>query len=264
VKYIAFLFVLLFFACNPFPKKDKHPEVPLLADLLKDTAKFKKVIGAEQFKDVAFLKNDRIILIPNQSSLPFKIIDANNNVILEEVFDWNLPFYIDKEGHLYFNRQKYFFPDYKKHENFKTVVIRDSLAKKSATLQNLDDSLSTRAIEEYKIELLTKYGLEPCENIPLQSERCDVFEIKNGALIVRQPELFKNDFAKAGKDISKFDDDILIRWDNGKLPSPVYLCYYQMDNQKFKCNEMTFPKLITLSGKRYLYSVNVGLYQLQN
>lgn len=263
MKYIAFLFVLLFFACNPFPKKDKHPEVSLLADLLKDTAKFKKVIGAEQFKDIAFLKNDRIILIPNQSNLPFKIIDANNNVILEKVFDWKLPFYIDIEGNLYFNMQKYFLPDYKKYEPFKTVVIQDSLEQKSSALKKMDDSLSAKAIEAYKINLLARYGLEPCENIPLQSGKCDVFEIKKGALIVRQPELFKNDFTKQTKDIGKFDDDVLIKWNNGKLPNPVYLSYYQMDGQKFKCDSMIFPKMITLGGKKFLFSSNIGLYQLQ-
>ncbi|WP_316845278.1 hypothetical protein [Pedobacter psychrodurus] len=264
MKYLVCLFVLSLFACNPIPKKDSHPEVPYLSDLLKDSSKFKKIAGADQVKEIMFLKNDRIMLIPNQSGLAFKIIDANNNVILEEVFDWKLPFYIDKEGNLYFNRQKYFFPDYKKHEDFKTVVIQDSLTAKSAALQNLNDSLSTKAIEEYNIKLQARYGLEPCENIPLKSGNCDVFEIINGALVVRQPDLFKNDFAKVAEEVAKFDDDILIRWDNGKLPNPVYLSYYQMQNQKFKCNAMTFPKLIGLSGKSYLYAANVGLYQLRN
>jgi len=55
----------------------------------------------------------------------------------------------------------------------------------------MDDSLSAKAIEAYKINLLARYGLEPCENIPLQSGKCDVFEIKKEALIVRQPELLK-------------------------------------------------------------------------
>lgn len=262
MKYIAILILLLLFACNPIPKEDSHPEVPLLADLLKDTAKFKKVIGTEQLREIVLLKNDKIILIPNQSSLPFKLIDVNHHVILEKVFDWKLPFYIDKTGNLYFDRQKYFYPDYKKYEDFKTVVIRDSLEQEADKLNDVSDSLSTKQIEAYEIKLLATYSLEPCENVPLQDNQCDVFEIRNGVLLVRQPELFKNDFAKQQTDIDKFDDDVLIKWNNGKLPNPVYLSYYQMGNQKFKCDRMTVPKMVILGQKKYLISPDFGLYQL--
>ncbi len=38
IKYLN-----IFFACNPISKKDSHPEVPYLNDLLKDSNRLKKV-----------------------------------------------------------------------------------------------------------------------------------------------------------------------------------------------------------------------------
>ena len=250
------------FACNPFPKDDAHPDVPLLEDLLKDKSKFKKIVDMENLSDVIFLKDDRILLKPDHSNLPFKIINLKNELILEEKYDWDVPFYIDKQGDLYFNREKYDYPDYKKHENFKTIVFQDSLSQKSEEVKNLSDSVGLKTLKDYEIELLKPFGLAPCEYTIVNTERCDVFEVRNNALIVRQNERFKIDFLKPKNDIPKFDDDVLIAWHNGKLPNPVYLAYYQINNIKFKCDNMTYPKTILIGGRMHIYTYGLGVYQI--
>ncbi|MFD2287097.1 hypothetical protein GJU39_10640 [Pedobacter petrophilus] len=249
-------------ACNPFPKDDSHPELPLLEDLIKDKSKFKKVVGMGNLSEIIFLKDDRILLKPDNSNLPFKISSLKNELILEEIYDWNVPFYIDKQGDLFFNRQKYHYPDYKKHEDFKTIVVQDSLNQKSEEVQNLNDSVGLKALKDYEVELLKPFDLTPCEYIIVNTERCDVFEVRNNALIVRQDEHFKIDFLKPKTDITKFDDDVLIAWHNGKLPNPVYLAYYQINNMKFKCDNMTYPKTIVIGGKMHIYVNSFGLYEI--
>ncbi len=262
-KLIFLLFGTVFlFACNPFPEDDAHPEVPLLEDLVKDKSNFKKIVGMENLIEIIFLKDDRILLKPDDSSLPFKIINSENEVILADKYDWSLPFYIDKHGDLYFNLKKHFYPDYKKHEGFKTIVLQDSLSKKSEEVKDLNDSLGLKIWQDYEVELLKPFGLVPCQNTIVNTEQCDFFEVRNNTLIVRQDERFKIDFLKPKKDIPKFDDDVLIAWHNGKLPNPVYLAYYQINNIKFKCDDMTYPQTIVISGKMHIYSANLGLYQI--
>lgn len=257
---LVFLMATLL-ACNPFPKKDTHPEVPFLADLVKDTTKFIKVLGMEQLSEVTFLKDDRILLRPDNSKLPFKIIDIHGTVIIEKIFDWKLPFYLDKEGNLYFNKEKYDYPDYKKHDYFKTVVFKDSIDKKSEALgSQFADSIKFKMLDDYEIKLLEPYGLKPCEYQVVHRERCNVFEVKNNVLLVRQDDLNKNDFAKLPAVPETFDDDILVRWQNGRIASPVYLEYYQVAKYKFKCEDMTQPKMIKLKGQNYLFSYSLGLF----
>lgn len=251
-------------ACNPFPKKDTHPEAPFLADLVKDTTKFIKVLGTEQLSEVVFLKDDRILLKPDNSHLPFKIIDIHGTVIIEKIFDWKLPFYLDKQGNLYFNREKYDYPDYKKHDYFKTVVFKDSIDKKSEALGvQFTDSIKFKMLDDYEIKLLQSYGLKPCEYQVLNKEKCDVFEIKNNVLLVRQDDLSKNDFAKLPVMPETFDDDVLVRWQNGRIAYPVYLVYYQVAKYKFKCEDMTLPNVITLKGQDYLFSYALGLFLIK-
>lgn len=251
-------------SCNPFPKKDTHPEVPFLADLVKDTTKFIKVLGTEHLSELVFLKDDRILLKPDDSHLPFKIIDIHGTVIIEKTFDWKLPFYLDKQGDLYFNREKYDYPDYKKHDYFKTVVFKDSIDRKSEALgSQFADSIKFKMLDDYEIELLQPYGLKPCEYQVVHRERCDVFEVKNNALLVRQDDLYKNDFAKSPAAPETFDDDILIRWQNGRIASPVYLVYYQVAKYKVKCEDMTQPKMIKLKGQNYLFSYSLGLFLIK-
>ena len=260
---LVFLMATLL-ACNPFPKKDTHPEVPFLEDLIKDSTKFIKVLGTEHLSEIAFLKDDRILLKPDDSHLPFKIIDVHGTVIIEQTFDWKLPFYLDKQGNLYFNREKYEYPDYKKHDYFKTVVFKDSIDKKSATLDAaLSDSIRFKMLDAYEIELLQPYGLKPCDYQVVHREKCDVFEIKNNILLVRQDDLFKNDFATSSEVPKTFDDEVLIRWQNGRLPSPVYLVYYQVGKYKFKCEDMTLPNVIKLKGQNYLFSYSLGLFLIK-
>jgi hypothetical protein len=254
-------FIVALVACNPFPKKDTHPELPFLADLVKDTTKFIKVVSMEQVAEVTFLKDDRILLRPDNSHLPFKIIDINGTVIIEQLFDWKLPFYLDKQGNLYFNREKYDYPDYTKHDHFKTVVFKDSIDKKSTTLDSqFADSIKFKMLDAYEIELLAPYGLKPCEYQVVHRERCDVFEIRNNTLIVRQDDLRKNDFAKVPVAPEKFDEDVLIRWQNGRIAYPVYLAYYQVGKYKFKCEDMTLPTMIKLKGQNYLFSYDLGVF----
>jgi hypothetical protein len=251
-------------ACNPFPKKDTHPEVPFLADLVKDTTKFIKVLGMEQLSEVIFLKDDRILLKPDNSNLPFKIIDVHRTVIIEKIFDWKLPFYLDKQGALYFNREKYDYPDYKKHDYFKTVVFKDSIDKKSEALgSQFADSIKFKMLDDYEIKLLQPYGLKPCEYQVVNRERCDVFEVRDNVLLVRQDDLYKNDFAKLPVVPETFDDEILVRWQNARIAFPVYLVYYQVAKYKFKCEDMTLPEMIKLKGQDYLFSYALGLFLIK-
>lgn len=262
MRYASLIIFIFIIGCNPIPKKDAHPEVPLLMELLKDNSKFRKVLDTEDLSELIFLNDDRILIKPNNSNLPFKIIEVNKNVIFQDVYDWNLPFYIDKQGNLYFNRKKFFYPDYKKQEQFKTVVFADSLIKKSEQLKDLNDSLRLKSIDKYELELLKPYGLKPCEYTIVNTASCNVFTIRNGALLVRQTELFKTEIQKPKFEIPKFDDDVLIGWRNGKLPSPDYLAYYELNRQKFKCDDMTYPTTVTLQNKKYLYTASLGLYQV--
>ncbi|MDQ0595241.1 hypothetical protein QFZ37_003610 [Chryseobacterium ginsenosidimutans] len=259
---LLYLSLLFLFGCNPFPKKDKHPEVPIITDLLKDKTKFRKVADLTDLSEIIVLKDDRVLLKPNNSNLEFKIIDVGNKLIFKAKYDWKIPFYIDDHGDLYINRKKYFYPEYTKMQEFKTVVFQDSIDNKFADLSHLNDSLRSKAVDEYEKKLLKTYGLVPCEYQVVNTKSCDVFEIRNDALIIRQSELFKVDFLKPKKDIPKFDDDVLIAWRNGKVPTPTYLSYYQFDGLKFKCGHMTYPKTIRIAKKDYLYSPDFGLYEI--
>lgn len=264
MKNILFCMVVLLTSCNPFPKKDAHPEVPFLEDLLKDETKFKKIIGPENISEIIFLKDDKILLKPSNSELSFKIIDANKTVYFDQVADWKKPFYIDKAGNIYLNKQKYFYPDYKKHEDFKTVVFKDSLDKKSEQLgTKYPDSIKFKMLDEFEISLLKTYHLTPCEYTVVHQERCNIFEIRNNTLVVRQTELFKNDFSKLPTAIPKFDDDVLIRWENGKMVTPIYLAYHQLNTYQFKCDDMMMPTTINLNGKQYLFTHQFGLYLIK-
>ena len=262
MRYLFLFALLLVLGCNPIPKKDKHPEVPQLTDLLKDDSKFRKVTDMAGLSKLIFLNNDRILLKPDNSNSPVKIIDVDKNIVFEKVYDWKLPFYIDKEGNLYLNGKKFFYPDYKIQEDFKTVVIADSLSKKSEELKDLNDSLKMLALEKYELEILKPYGLKPCPYTIVNTERCNVFKIINQTLVVRQIELFKSELNVPKTTIPKFDDDVLIGWRNGKLPSPDYLAYYELKKQRFKCDDMVNPTTVTLKGKPYLFAPSLGLYQI--
>ena len=54
--YIFFFFTS---SCNPIPKKDTHPELPYLCDLLADTSKFNKIIDADTIFEIDFLKKTK-------------------------------------------------------------------------------------------------------------------------------------------------------------------------------------------------------------
>jgi len=262
MKYI-YLFVLLFvLGCNPIPKKDKHPEVPVLTELLKDETKFRKVADLNGLSEIIILNNERIFLKPDNSNSPFRIIDTDRNIIFEHLYDWKLPFYIDQQGNLYFNRKKFFSPDYQKQVEFKTVVFADSISKKYEELKYLNDSLRLKATDKYELEILKPYGLKPCEYTLVNSESCDIFKVINETLIVRQTALFKSELAMPKTEVPKFDDDILVGWRNGRLPSPDYLAYYQINKQKFKCDPMVSPLIVTLKGKPYLFGAGFGLYHI--
>lgn len=265
ILILKFAVCLLFLsACNPFPRKDTHPELPFLGDLLKDSTKFKRVIDTKDITTVAFLKDDRILLKPGYSNLPFKIIDINGKVIVAQKYDWKVPFYLDKKGNLYFNRERYDYPDYEKHTGFKTVVFQDSIDKKSEALgSQFADSIKFKMLDDYEVKLLQPFGLKPCEYQIVNTDECDVFEIKNNALLVRQVELYKNDFVKASVALEKFDKDVLIRWQNSRVAYPVYLAYYQVDNYKFKCEDTTLPRSISLKGQKYLFTYDYGLFLIK-
>ncbi|WP_431291831.1 hypothetical protein [Pedobacter sp. P26] len=58
-KFAGLMMMLLASACNPFPKKDSHPEVPLISDLLQDQGKFKLVTDMQNLSEIIFLEDDR-------------------------------------------------------------------------------------------------------------------------------------------------------------------------------------------------------------
>lgn len=262
MRYLLSFVLLLFFCCNPIPKKDKHPDVPQLIELLKDQSKFRKVTDMMGLSSLVFLNGDRILLKPDNSNSPVKIIDVDKSIMFEKIYDWKLPFYIDKQGNLYLDRKKFFYPDYKEQQDFKTVVIADSLNKKSEELNDLNDSLRMKALTRYELELLKPYGLKPCPYTIMNTKRCDVFRVINQTLVVRQTDLFKSELDIPTKEIPKFDDDVLIGWRNGKLPSPDYLAYYILKKQRFKCDDMIKPKTVMLKGKQYVFAPGLGLYQI--
>jgi len=206
MRYTGFIFILFALACNPFPKKDTHPDVPFITDLLKDKSKFKLITNMENLSEIIFLEDDQIFLKPDRSELPFKIIDVNQKLVFQGNFDWELPFFIDKKGNLYFNRKKYFYPDYRKSQDFKNVVFADSVSLKSESLKIDNDSLKIKALNEYESSLLKRYGYEPCEYPVVHQERCDIFEVKNETLFVRKDYIFDSNFSRTAKDVKEFDD----------------------------------------------------------
>ena len=261
-KFAGLIIMMFASACNPFPKKDNHPEVPLISDLLKDQRKFKLVTDMQNLSEIIFLEDDRIFLKPDRSDAPFKIIDVNQGIIFEKTYDWDLPFFIDKKANLYFNRKKYFYPDYRKSQDFKNVVFKDSLSAKSEELNIENDSLKLLALHKYETTLLKRYGYKPCEYVTVHQERCNIFEIKDETLFVRNDYLFNSEFSRTAKDVKKFDDDVLIRWQQGTLPSPVYMYYYKLGDLKFKGENLILPQVITLHHIKYLYSPDFGLYRI--
>mgnify|MGYP003574948089 CR=1 FL=1 len=262
MRYCYFILAIIILGCNPIPKKDAHPDVALLTDLLKDNSKFKKIIDMKDVSELIFLNDDRILIKPNNSNKPFKITDENGKVVFEEKYDWKLPFYVAKNGDLYFNKKKFFHPDYKRQEEFKTVVFADSLSKKAEELKDLNDSVALKELKNYEIALLKPYGLKPCPYTIVNTANCNVFKIINETLVVRDKELFHSELSVPKFAIDKFDDDVLIKWQNGRLPNPVYLAYYKLNEQKFKCDDMTLPTTVTLNSKTYLYAPSLGLYQV--
>lgn len=251
------------FACNPIPQKDAHPEVPLLTELLKDQQKFTMVTDMKDISDIIFLKNDRLFLQPNRSDLPFKIIDVNQHTIFEEVFDWEAPFFIDKSGNLYFNRKKYFYPDYRRSQDFKNIVFTDSIRQYHDGLNMENDSLAQIATDKYEEQLLKKYGYKPCKYDDKHPEQCEIFEVKDETLFVRRDYLFKSQFSNTAKDVKEFDDRVLTRWANGKIPYPVYMYYYKLGDLKFKVENGYHPSVIKIAGSKYLYTPDLGLFRIK-
>lgn len=262
------LFIMLFLAaCNPFPKKDTHPDLPLLSELLLKKEVFTKVLDYKAVSNISFLKDDRILVLPDHSDLPLKIIDGEGAIVFQEVYNFKKPLYLDQEGNLYCNGMKYFYPDYKRMTYFETVVINDSLNNKHAEfeLKNPGNDVLNRTLNEaYEKEFLEKYHLEPCDFVLVNEERCDVFEIRDNQLVVRQAELIKNDFAKKEQQLNQFDEPVLLRWENSRMVTPEYMYYYQINRElKFKLEEVEMLKFSILKGRTYL-DTPYGLFKFQS
>lgn len=262
------LFIMLFLAaCNPFPKKDTHPDLLLLSELLLKKEVFTKVLDYKAVSNISFLKDDRILVLPDHSDLPLKIIDGEGAIVFQEVYNFKKPLYLDQEGNLYCNGMKYFYPDYKRMTYFETVVINDSLNNKHAEfeLKNPGNDVLNRTLNEaYEKEFLEKYHLEPCDFVLVNEERCDVFEIRDNQLVVRQAELIKNDFAKKEQQLNQFDEPVLLRWENSRMVTPEYMYYYQINGElKFKLEEVEMLKFSILKGRTYL-DTPYGLFKFQS
>ncbi|AOM77459.1 hypothetical protein BFS30_09920 [Pedobacter steynii] len=259
--------MLFLAACNPFPKKDTHPDLPLLSELLLKKEAFTKVLDYKAVSNISFLKDDRILVLPDHSGLPLKITDEEGAIVFQKVYNFKKPLYLDQEGNLYCNDMKYFYPDYKRMTYFETVVINDSLNNKHAEfeLKNPGNDVLNRALNEaYEKEFLEKYHLEPCDFVLVNEERCDVFEIRGNQLVVRQAELIKNDFAKKEQQLNQFDEPVLLRWENSRMVTPEYMYYYQINGElKFKLEEVDMLKFGILKGRTYL-DTPYGLFKFQS
>lgn len=264
--------------CDILPKKDKHPGIPYLKEFLQDSSKVTKVFIKERTDSrLYFLKDDRLLFLPNvgkysEGPSPFKVFDVTGFVFLELTYKDHEPLFIDSIGSIYYANTKYFYPDYQKKEPFTTIVILDSIENRRLQLEKdssqLSDSIRNSLLQEYEKNLETQYAISHCQNVLTELEnKCDIFYYRDGKLIIRQNELYKNDFLKEPKPISEFDKEVLVRYQGGGgdagLFGPIYLKYFTLGgNSRFKEEDYPYPGLIVLHGTRYLYSVKFGLFKV--
>ncbi len=278
-RAVKLIYLLLFVACNPIPKKDTHPEVPYLKDLLKDQSKFEQVKfdSDENKRDVYFLKSDKVFLSSNSSDEPFKIVDVHNKVVFEKIYNWNIPFYMDSVGNIYCNHKKYFAPEYKMEVPLMAVNIQDSTMAYSIKLnkmfpstddvlkQTINDSLSLKMYIDYEKKLQLKYGIDANNN----DNR--VYKIIQNRLVVCHNKtglFFIDAYLKPSTKVDYFDESILLeyRTSGGHFggPYPVYLNYHVLKNGiKFKEEDNPWPDLISLEGKDYIYFNKCGLFLIK-
>ncbi|HRX16371.1 MAG TPA: hypothetical protein P5123_08660 [Spirochaetota bacterium] len=275
-------FLLLFFltvACNPLPKKDKYPDVPLFEEAVSDHNIFEKISsGSNQF-EIVFLKDNRIMFLPVLSKYTslqgiLKISELNGHNIRSVNIEDGEPLYIDTEGNLHYKNTKYIYPDYKQTQAYETIIISDILRDKKRKLDELykdDESKASKIFDEYQKELSNKYQIEPCEsslNSLFAGESCDLYFFHNDRLVIRQNQLYKNEFAKETKPLKEFDDPVITGYkgsggDYG-VPLPVYMRYYEIgDNIKFKEKDYPYPVQIKLNGDQFVYSARYGLYRVK-
>ena len=260
--------LFFFLSCNPIPKKDSHPELPYLLDLLKDKTKFTKVvIDTVGLFDIEFLKSDKILLKKNDSNYPIQIIDVDGKTIFEKKIDWNIPFYIDSKGNIYCDNLKYEYPNFTHIEKLESVYIKDSIAnynellyKKFSTSGNqkkdeIYSKIRLKMYINYENEILKKYGIE---------EQEEVFEIRNNQLVVWSDEKFKNDFEKETNKFEFYDKSILLKYGNsgGHFGGP-YLNYYKLNEKcNFKAIDNPWPVKIKLNDQNYIYFSEAGLFKI--
>jgi hypothetical protein len=276
--YVFFFVLLMNSACNPIPKKDSHPELPYLKELLKDQSKFKKVKFnvKDETPELYFLKSGKIVLSSNNSDAPIKIVDVNNKVLFEKVYNWNIPFYMDSIGNIYCDNKKYLAPQYKSEIPFTAVNIADSMNAYRSQLEKMfpstdnalkqwnNDSVSTKMYTEFEKQLLLKYGIDTNSSDDM------IYKISNNQLIVfnNKGNLFVIDaYLKSSSKVEYFDESILLeyRTSGGHFggPYPVYLNYHLLKNGiKFKEEDNPWPVTISLDGNDYIYFNKCGLYQI--
>jgi hypothetical protein len=150
--------------CNPFPEEDTHPEVPYLSELIKNPNVLQKIEIDSVFRnEMQFLKSDKILLQPNFDSDEVILIDANKKVFFKRKHDLELPFYIGKNGDIYCNNIKYYYPDYKKYLKCNIInihkIIQNYKDKLDAVIPN-NDSVVYSKVEKYTIRLLKNNKLQ--------------------------------------------------------------------------------------------------------
>jgi hypothetical protein len=276
--FIAIVILSMNLACNPIPKKDSHPELPYLKDVLKDQSKFTEVkfIGIEKTPQLYFLKSDKIVLPASNSDAPIRILSLNNEVLFEKVYNWDKPFYMDSLGNIYCNSKQYLAPDYKVEMPFNTIHVDDSINEYRKQLEKMfpssnddakqrdNDSISTKMYVDYERKLLLRYSLDP------NSEEM-IYKIMNNQLMVcnNKGNLFVIDpYLKKTSKVDYFDESILLEYrsSGGHFggPYPVYLNYHVLKNGiKFKEEDNPWPETIELEGKEYIYFNKCGLYRIK-
>jgi hypothetical protein len=282
MKKLSFVLSPLFIvcmACNPIPKKDTHPELPYLKDLLKDQSKFEKVTfsNKDMTPDLCFLKSDKILLKSNSSETPFKIVDINNKIIFEKMYNWNIPFYLDSIGNIYCDNKKYLAPQYKSEISCVAINIEDSMNSYRNLLDKMfpstndpkkqwnNDSISTKMYTAYEKQLALKYKVDA------ENTEAMVYKIMNNQLVVwnNKGNLFVIDaYVKPTSKVDYFDESVLLeyRTSGGHFggPYPVYLNYHVLKNGiKFKEEDNPWPVTISLDGNDYIYFNKCGLYKIK-
>ncbi len=193
------LIISLFAVLVSCTKKDNHPEVQYLSDLVNNKKILQKIeIDSIYNENMKFLKSDKILLQTYDALQNIKIIDLNQNVIFEKKCNPKIKIYIDKNGNIFCDNMKYFYPDYKKSVNFEVIDIYKLINEYKINLEKItpnNDSIFDAKSKIYAKNFIKKNNLKI-------SASFDDYEKPN-----------YNDYPKTIQDsIAKFDKQLYAKY----------------------------------------------------